>query len=100
MKFEPRNIELQAGVPTRLELVNIGVVEHSLIVRTPDGGSDWIHLHAQAGASDAGVYKLDQPGRYPILCSIPGHTEAGMAGELVVKSATDHAHPAGSHSHD
>ena len=46
--FEPRRLELRAGVPTRIELRNEGVLEHALIVRTPDGTGDWIHLHAPA----------------------------------------------------
>ena len=50
-----------------------------------DGQADWIHLHAAADATDAGTYRIDQPGRYRLLCTIPGHTEAGMVGELVVR---------------
>ncbi len=96
MKFEPQVFEVRTGVPTRIELQNVGSTEHSLIVKTPDGGGDWIHLHAKPGASDAAVYRLDHPGRYPVLCTIPGHTEAGMVGELVVKPDRD-THGGGHH---
>jgi len=82
--FEPRRLELQVGQPTRIELQNDGAVEHSLIVRTPDGTGDWIHLHAAAHGSDAGTFRLDRAGTYPLLCTVPGHTEAGMVGTLVV----------------
>ncbi len=91
MKFEPHIVRVQAGVPTRIELENAGATEHSLIVKTPDGRADWIHLHVQVGGSDTAVYRLDEPGRYPILCTVPGHQEAGMVGELVV-AAGDHRH--------
>lgn len=84
MKFDPAVLEVQAGVPTRIELDNIGATAHSLIIRTPDDQHDWVHLHAGIGSSDSGTYRLDTPGRYPILCTIPGHIEAGMLGELVV----------------
>lgn len=82
--FEPRTLELRAGAPTRIELENEGAIEHSLVVKAPNGEGDWIHLHALPRQTDAGVYEVGQPGRYPVLCTIQGHVEAGMVGELVV----------------
>lgn len=82
--FEPRELSLRAGEPTRLELRNDGAVEHVLIVKTLDGATDAIHLHAQPGETDAATVRLDQPGRYAVICTIPGHQEIGMIGELVV----------------
>ena len=86
-RFEPRRLEVQSGVPTRIELVNQGVAEHSLVVKTPDGQRDWVHLHVQAGETHAATYRLHKPGTYPIVCTIPGHEEGGMIGELVVTAA-------------
>ena len=83
--FQPRTLELRAGVPTRIEFENGGSIEHSLVVKAPDGSGDWIHLHAGAKGADAGTYRIDQPGEYPLLCTIAGHTEAGMVGLVVVK---------------
>ena len=84
-KFEPASLALQAGVATRIELENHGAVDHALIVAAPDGKGDLIHLHALAHGTDAGTYRIDEPGRYEILCTIAGHTEAGMVGELIVQ---------------
>ncbi len=84
-KFEPKSLAMKAGVPTRIELENEGLVEHALIVAAPDGKGDWIHLHAPANATEAGTFRIDKPGTYPVLCTVSGHTEAGMVGELVVK---------------
>lgn len=84
-KFEPRALAMKAGVPTRIELENSGKIEHALIVAAPDGKGDWIHLHAQADATDAGTFRIDQAGKYRVLCTVPGHTEAGMVGELIVQ---------------
>jgi len=84
-KFAPTAIAMRRGEPTRIELENDGAVEHALIVSGPDGKGDWIHLHASAHSTDAGTFRIDQPGKYPVLCTVPGHTEAGMVGELVVK---------------
>lgn len=84
-RFEPKRVELEAGVPTRIELQNKGSVEHSLVVKTPDGSRDWVHLHVPVGATDVATYEIDRPGTYPLLCTIEGHTEGGMVGELVVR---------------
>ncbi len=84
-KFEPMSLAMRAGQPTRIELENDGVVEHALIVPAPDGKGDWIHLHALVHTTDAGTFRIDQPGKYRVLCTIEGHSEAGMVGELVVQ---------------
>lgn len=84
--FEPKTLEMRAGEPTRIELVNQGKVEHALVVAEPSGTGEWIHLHAQPGTTDAGTYEIDAPGSYKVLCTIPGHTEAGMAAQLLVKA--------------
>lgn len=84
-KFAPPALAMHAGEPTRIELENDGVVEHALIVAAPDGKGDWIHLHAMANTTDAGTYRIDKPGKYRVLCTVEGHVEAGMVGELVVR---------------
>ena len=84
-KFEPKTLAMRAGEPTRIELENEGAIEHALIVAAPDGKGDWIHLHAMVNATDAATFRIDKPGRYRVLCTVPGHTEAGMVGELVVQ---------------
>ncbi len=91
-RFQPERLELRAGVPTRIEVVNVGVVEHSLVVKTPDGAQDWVHLHVAPGVTEAATYQLDEPGTYPVVCSVPGHTEGGMIGELIVLASQDGEH--------
>lgn len=85
LKFQPERVTIRAGEPTRFELRNEGKLEHALIVAAPDGQGDWIHLHAGADGSDAGTFQIDRPGKYPLLCTVPGHSEAGMVGELIVR---------------
>jgi uncharacterized cupredoxin-like copper-binding protein len=84
-KFAPTDLAMRAGEPTRIELENHDAVEHALIVAAADGQRDLIHLHAMAHSSDAGTYRIDRPGRYKVLCTIAGHTEAGMVAELLVQ---------------
>lgn len=83
--FQPRTLQVRAGEATRIEFANDGAIEHSLVVKAPGEASDWIHLHPGPKQVDAATYRLDQPGEYPLLCTIPGHTEAGMVGVVVVQ---------------
>jgi len=84
LRFEPERVVVKAGVPTRIELENIGATEHALVVKTPDGRRDWVHLHVLPGATKGGTYEFDVAGTFPLSCTIPGHAEGGMVGELVV----------------
>lgn len=84
-EFEPMSLAMKAGEATRIELENDGAIEHALIVVAPDGKGDWIHLHAMANETDVGTFRIDRPGKYRVLCTVPGHTEAGMVGELSVQ---------------
>jgi uncharacterized cupredoxin-like copper-binding protein len=85
-KFEPSALRMRPGAPTRIELANEGLTDHALIVAAPARRSgDWIQLHALARESDAGTFSIDRAGTYTVLCTIPGHSEAGMVGELVVR---------------
>ena len=92
-RFQPIRIEVKTGVPTRIELVNKGAAEHSLVVKTPDGRRDWVQLHAGAGATEAATYRLNTPGTYEMRCTIPGHAETGRVGELVVGATRGTAPP-------
>lgn len=87
-----RRLEIQAGIPTRIELENVEAIELALVVKTPDGEHDWVHIHVPPGVTDAATYRLDAPGSYPLLCTIPGHTEGGMIGELVVLTGHNPGH--------
>lgn len=91
-RFEPARLELQAGVATRIELENAGATQHALVVRTPGGGRDWIHLHVGPGETQGATYRLDEIGTYPVVCTIPGHAEGGMIGELVVSDSRAEPH--------
>ncbi len=84
--FSPTTVRMSAGVPTRIALVNRGAVDHALVLRSAGDDRDLVHLHARAGATDSGTFRLDRPGRYAIACTIPGHQEAGMEGVIVVEA--------------
>lgn len=107
-KFEPSTIKVQAGKTTRLTFINDGVVEHDLEVRglkaeevrivkqsaglTPEMASHLkektsqgtIHVAAAPKQQTTIEFKASQEGTYQVACTVPGHEQAGMRGELVV----------------
>lgn len=80
--FEPTTIEVSAGQPVNLTLVNTGAVVHDLTV--PAAG---VVLSAEPGERISGGLVLAEPGRYEFSCSVPGHAQGGMRGTIVVAAA-------------
>lgn len=102
MFFKPKQINLKAGTPYVLELVNDGKKKHEFVA------GDFFGTIAFRKAEDAtGEYKgptikevevfagqqLDlyviptKPGTYLLVCEIEGHREAGMEGKITVSDA-------------
>lgn len=80
--FTPGTIKAKAG-PVTLSLVNQGVVPHDLVVMLPSGAKKSAQITPGATTTfDVGDLK---PGTYKIHCDLPGHTESGMVGTLVVQ---------------
>lgn len=79
-KFSPSAVEAPAGAPIKLELKNIGAIEHDFMV-------DALKLQVHAGAAKTTSQTIGPlaAGTYDVYCSIPGHKEAGMIGKLVVR---------------
>jgi uncharacterized cupredoxin-like copper-binding protein len=77
-KFDPENLEVPAGTPVTITLVNRGVIEHDFTIEELG-----IHILAQPGEIVSETFTFDA-GEYHVLCSIPGHHEAGMMGLLTV----------------
>jgi uncharacterized cupredoxin-like copper-binding protein len=79
--FEPKEIRVKAGQPVRLVLENKGVIEHDLVLDKLGVKTSPI----QPGKTAEVTFTPKAKGRYPIVCSVPGHKEAGMTGTLVVE---------------
>ncbi|MBI5303874.1 MAG: cupredoxin domain-containing protein [Chloroflexi bacterium] len=102
-KFLPATIQVEAGRPVKLTLLNKGAVEHDLSVveillsdvktTTDSHGHDMsnmpvqpkLHIAAVAGKSSVIEFTPTRPGTYDVLCTVAGHKEAGMLAKLVVK---------------
>lgn len=77
--FSPREITVTAGRPTNLTLVNDGSVPHNLVIAEFD-----LHVEARPGQSSTAGFTPQEPGRYSIVCTYPGHADAGMRATLTV----------------
>jgi uncharacterized cupredoxin-like copper-binding protein len=98
-------ITIPAGRPVTLTVKNEGQVEHDFVVETidvttkiiQDNGSNAHHahgseqvydLHISARPGEASIIEFTawETGTYKVLCTVEGHEEAGMIGELTVLS--------------
>jgi plastocyanin len=77
--FSPEEVRIGAGETVNLSFVNEGHMFHTLTV--PEVGID---LRARPGDRVAAAFKAPEPGRYEFVCTVPGHEEAGVRGEIVV----------------
>jgi plastocyanin len=77
--YDPETIEVEAGTPVTLTLINRGVVEHDITI--DDLG---IVIHANPGETVSETFTIPA-GEYHVHCSIPGHHEAGMMGMLIAR---------------
>ena len=100
--FDPNVITVTAGQPVELTFINEGAVEHDFAVEvipvtdvSTSGGGDHhmsgdhsnyaLHTSNPAGETSTLTFTPTNPGTYKIICSVSGHLDAGMTGELIVK---------------
>jgi uncharacterized cupredoxin-like copper-binding protein len=79
--YSPNRITVKSGQPVELLMENKGVIEHDLVVEKLGVKIQPI----QPGKTAELTFTPKAKGRYPIVCSVPGHKEAGMTGTLVVE---------------
>ena len=108
LKFDPAVIQVATGQPVRLTFVNKGAIEHDWegiglqagdvrILSAPAGLSQRLRDGANAKTAQGIAYAAAGPGQqmvvsftpaqagtYQVVCTVPGHKEAGMVGQLVV----------------
>jgi len=121
-RYDPATIEVVAGRPVELTLVNEGALDHDFSIAaiplageveshaegshvedshaeeeahdeeeqahehemTVDPEDLMVHISAEPDDSATIVFTPSEPGEYEILCTVPGHREAGMVATLVV----------------
>lgn len=100
LKFFPNELKLEAGKRYKLVLNNPSPQKHYFTAKDFADNS-WtqkveagkveikgaIHeLELKPGATAEWVLIPEKPGTYSLRCPIPGHTEAGMTGKIVIAS--------------
>lgn len=81
LEFAPAELSAPAGTIT-IELTAEETVEHTFVIEDLD---DTEVVSAAAGETTSGSVEVEA-GSYTFYCSVPGHREAGMEGELNVAS--------------
>src|SRR5215212_10419786 len=79
MFFDPDRIGIPADTDVRVTLENSGDTLHNFTVADTD-----ISVDVEPGETGEAVINLPA-GKYKVFCNVPGHKEAGMTAQLVVK---------------
>jgi plastocyanin len=81
--FDPDGLEAQAGTLT-INYSNPSPVPHSIAVEDPAGNVLGETEVFSAGEQELTIDDL-APGEYVFFCTVPGHREGGMEGDLTVQ---------------
>lgn len=100
MRFTPGDIKVKAGETVRLFVRNSGKIPHEMVI----GSMDELKKHGAMmrkmpqmqhdepnmirlgpGQSGSIVWQFDKTGTVDFACLVPGHIEAGMAGNFEVE---------------
>ncbi|MDA0243972.1 MAG: cupredoxin domain-containing protein [Chloroflexi bacterium] len=79
--FVPATLELVAGEPVNIVLVNEGLLPHELGIKELE-----FHAHAEAGETVSVGFTPEETGEFEFGCYIAGHYEAGMFGEATIET--------------
>lgn len=78
--FEPATLELTAGEPVNVTVVNDGGILHDFTLE--EAG---VHVNVEPGQSATTAVTVDEPGSYQAICTVPGHEDAGMVIDVEVQ---------------
>ncbi len=79
-KFDPATINATAGQTINLTVKNIGTVQHTWVLAAAN-----VKLTIDPGKTATATFTAPAAGTYQYECDLPGHKEAGMIGQLIVK---------------
>ncbi len=100
MRFTPANFAVKRGETIRFVVHNRGAAEHEMVIGTDAtlrehakemrampgmDHSDPNVVRVKPGEDGELTWRFDRAGRFSVACLVPGHYEAGMKGEVVVR---------------
>ena len=95
-QFSPNQFTVPAGEEITLETANNGAVIHNFIImnlgqtvgteytKEDDANVFWKIEMPAGGSTSESFTAPTEPGEYEVVCSTPGHVQAGMVGKLIV----------------
>jgi Cu+-exporting ATPase len=81
--YQPADVRVEAGRTVVLSFRNEDPVFHDWEAE----GLANVDAGARPGQTQKIRFTIDEPGSYRVMCTVPGHAEAGMVGRLIVESA-------------
>jgi plastocyanin len=78
--FDQAELRARVGETIALRLENTDTMVHSFDIDAFD-----VHVSMPTGTPALALFTATTPGSYTFYCRIPGHTEAGMVGTLIVE---------------
>ena len=100
MSFEPAIVNIKQGEQIRFKLKNVGALDHEIVIATLEENlkhakqmekyPDMDHVDHNAkrlkpNQSGEIIWHFTKAGKFDMSCLIPGHREAGMTGNVIVK---------------
>ncbi len=100
MRFSPDKLRFKKDETVRLVVHNAGKIRHELVIGTMDELKEHAAMmrknpamkHAEPnmislapGKTGTLIWDFDRAGTFDFACLVPGHLEAGMRGEIMVK---------------
>ncbi len=96
-EFIPTSWTVPSGALLVVDFDNQGTVEHTFVVIKDriviesladlDDSLIFRELEAGPGETASDTFQApDVPGSYQVICTVPGHLEAGMTAELIVEN--------------
>ena len=73
LDFDPPTLDLEAGEPVNITVVNDGSSLHDFTLEIAD-----VHVNVEPGNSETTSLTIDEPGTYVAVCTVTGHAAAGM----------------------
>jgi len=103
MRFKPDTIDIKQGETIRFVIKNTGTTDHEMVLGTSEDirehremmkkmpgmvHTDANSVRVQPGKSGEIIWNFDLAGAFEFACLIPGHSEAGMKGNINVNPST------------
>jgi len=77
--FDVTHFEAKQGQTINITYTNEGALEHNFVIEEFD-----VAANILPGETTTITFTANKTGAFKYHCTIPGHTEAGMVGEIIV----------------